>query len=372
MNRLFLLLLLPLGLFAQPQSPNFVLIRESFSANAARDTTANYILRSIVGQTSDAGVAASPNYIVKAGYLAPVFESRIPVMVINRDTVNFGDVWRNASVEDVVVVLNAGNADLVIDSVHSGHPLLASVTTPQTIPAGQSINVSLSLAPPDTLTYAGYLTAYSNGGTDSVYVRVHGIWTELRAEPAAIDFGTIAVGDSIDSTLTLRSVGNAPLQVESVDLVNGFFSLLGQPLETIGAYGSAQRVVRFRAVSSGVFLDTLELANNAGQAVRVPLTAGATAADDQIEVPHAFALEQNYPNPFNASTRIRFAVPRQSDVQIEAFNVIGRRVATLLSANLPAGYHDVDWNCAGCPSGLYFVRMAAADFVATRKVLLLK
>jgi len=97
------------------------------------------------------------------------------------------------------------------------------------------------------------------------------------------------------------------------------------------------------------------------------------AADEvALEIPREFFLDQNYPNPFNPATTIRFGVPRASMVTIEVFDILGRVAATLADGRLQPGIHNVIWNCSGCPSGMYIIRMKTDDRVFLRKMLLMK
>lgn len=372
MKRL-ILLLWPFALFAQPQSPNFVLQNETFSALASRDSVQGYILRSMIGQMSDVNYYASPNFLLASGFLAPIWNAPTPELQIDRDSLLYGDVWINIAVEDHIVVSNIGNADLLIDSVHSDNPVFPSVTTPATISPGQSLNVGFVVTLPETLYYNAHLIAYSNAGTDTLFAGAHGIWTELAVEPDFIDVGVIAVGDSIDTVLTLQNIGNTALAVTAVDFTNDVFTLHGPPLDTIAAYSTHSAVLRYVAASGGIFLDTLVLTNTAGSPVRVPLTGGATATGEGLNLaPTEFFVDQNFPNPFNPSTTIRFGVPRSAEVKIEVFDITGRLAATLLSGKIAAGYHFVTWTCAECPTGVYIARMSASEFVATKKLLLIK
>ena len=92
----------------------------------------------------------------------------------------------------------------------------------------------------------------------------------------------------------------------------------------------------------------------------------------QGSTPTKFALNQNYPNPFNPSTKISFALATDSDVKLTVFNVLGQEVATLVNGSLTAGTHSVDFNAAGLNSGLYFYKLQAGSFTATKKMMLTK
>ncbi len=93
--------------------------------------------------------------------------------------------------------------------------------------------------------------------------------------------------------------------------------------------------------------------------------------------PKTFALSQNYPNPFNPTTTISIALPNDSPVKLEIFDISGRKVRTLVSGSLPAGRHEIVWdgrNAAGTSvsSGVYLYRINAGRFTQTRKMMLMR
>jgi len=93
-----------------------------------------------------------------------------------------------------------------------------------------------------------------------------------------------------------------------------------------------------------------------------------------------FTLHQNYPNPFNPITTIQFNLPKNSQVTLKIFNIRGEKVATLLSAFLPAGSHSIEWDASNMASGVYLYRLQAGNplqshaqsYVETRKMMLIK
>lgn len=89
-------------------------------------------------------------------------------------------------------------------------------------------------------------------------------------------------------------------------------------------------------------------------------------------VPNDYSLSQNYPNPFNPSTMIEFSLPRSGYVTLKVYNTLGEDVATLVSENLLAGRYTAEWNAANLPSGVYFYRLQAAEFLETKKLVLLR
>jgi hypothetical protein len=94
-------------------------------------------------------------------------------------------------------------------------------------------------------------------------------------------------------------------------------------------------------------------------------------------VPKEFALGQNYPNPFNPTTRMSVDMPKSTDVEVAVYDILGQKIATLLSGQQAAGYHTVEWNGmnqAGLtvPSGTYFVRMISENYTKVQKIMLMK
>jgi hypothetical protein len=85
-----------------------------------------------------------------------------------------------------------------------------------------------------------------------------------------------------------------------------------------------------------------------------------------------YALYQNRPNPFKATTEIRFSLPEDAVVNIKVYNVIGEQVAELVSAAYKAGEHTVQFDSSDLPSGNYYYKMNANDFVATKPMHIIK
>ncbi len=125
----------------------------------------------------------------------------------------------------------------------------------------------------------------------------------------------------------------------------------------------------------------IEFSDNTGEMFYLPdYVPGAvivrqyTDVDEGLQagLPGSFALNQNYPNPFNPSTVIGFALPRAGHVQLEVFNVLGQTVATLVDRRMAAGSHQVEFDGANMPSGIYFYRLKHAEGAETKKMILIK
>ena len=80
----------------------------------------------------------------------------------------------------------------------------------------------------------------------------------------------------------------------------------------------------------------------------------------------------NFPNPFNPATEISFTLPRQAEVKLEVFNIMGQKVTTLIDGQMNAGEHSCVWDGSDVASGVYFYRLETPDFVDTKKMVLMK
>ena len=105
--------------------------------------------------------------------------------------------------------------------------------------------------------------------------------------------------------------------------------------------------------------------------ILVKADSGVTDVDLEF-LPEKFILEQNYPNPFNPHTKIQFSLSRRSFVNLTVFNSLGAKIETLIAEELNAGTYNYDWNANGLPSGVYFYTLRAGNFIATKKLILLK
>lgn len=93
---------------------------------------------------------------------------------------------------------------------------------------------------------------------------------------------------------------------------------------------------------------------------------------DASELPNEFELKQNYPNPFNPSTKIKFTLPVQSNAILEVFDILGRKITTLASEELPAGQHIYEWDASRQSSGVYLYRLVTSQGIQIKRMTLIK
>ncbi|MCL5030776.1 MAG: T9SS type A sorting domain-containing protein [Bacteroidetes bacterium] len=89
-------------------------------------------------------------------------------------------------------------------------------------------------------------------------------------------------------------------------------------------------------------------------------------------IPEKFELAQNYPNPFNPSTTIRYSIPTSNKVIMRLYDALGKEITTLVNDLKGPGIYQVRLNDGNLPSGIYFYRIEAGNFIETKKMMLIK
>ncbi len=114
--------------------------------------------------------------------------------------------------------------------------------------------------------------------------------------------------------------------------------------------------------------------------MKVAMPKGIKASNESVSkdsIPKVFSCYQNFPNPFAKSTIIKYGLPKDVEVKLDIYNLIGQKVRTLINAKQSAGYKSVSWDSrtsAGtqAPQGIYFYTFKAGDYTKHRKMILLK
>lgn len=103
-----------------------------------------------------------------------------------------------------------------------------------------------------------------------------------------------------------------------------------------------------------------------------PLDAIQTSTVRRGDLPEQIHLSKNYPNPFSGSTNIEFDLATGSHVLLEVFDVLGRKVATVVDEGLPSGRHQVEWNSGDVPNGMYLYRLTSGGYRATQSMMVIR
>lgn len=116
--------------------------------------------------------------------------------------------------------------------------------------------------------------------------------------------------------------------------------------------------------------DEIFAGTGAGVFKRLNSITSVNISDTQIIT--SFKLYRNYPNPFNPETKIKFQVPKECNVEIKIYDILGSEIFELLNERKEAGIHEIRLNAAQLSSGTYIYKIVAGEFVQTMKMLVLK
>ncbi|MGE5313063.1 MAG: discoidin domain-containing protein, partial [Acidobacteriota bacterium] len=280
--------------------------------------------------------------------------------------------WQYTAAETGTMALEArvDPENAVGECVESNNVLTAEMTVLPKPPANLALNKTVTVSSVEASGLEGWKAVDGSLGTR---------WSSAFSDPQSI---MIDLGASTYLTDMLIVWEAAYAKEYQVQLSTN--SLVWQTVktETNGTGGSVKialgqtaRYVRItgtkRATVYGYSIYEIEVH---GESNTTPVKSEA-----ETGAVREFRLEQNHPNPFNPSTHIRYALEERSRVKLEVMDVLGRRVAELVDADLASGAYEAVWHAEGLASGVYFCRIEAASrehpgtmFVTTRRMLLMR
>jgi hypothetical protein len=271
--------------------------------------------------------------------------------------------------------VNTGNDTLRITNIVSTNAAFIRSDSICAVPPSGSKKIFVTYTAADTNSANGLLVFSSNAPTvkDTVKLQGNGGQALLSFNKSQITFGVLAVGASKKDSVLVSNTGTDTLKVSSVVstraiFVPGFTSatiLSGQGkycVITVTLDSAKQRTAYVVFTSNGKKgIDSVK--------VTVDPSTGVANSED---VPFSYGLEQNYPNPFNPTTSISFSVPTDQLVTLTIYDLLGREVDVLANSVANAGKHSVVWNAEGRSSGIYLYRIQAKNFIAVRRMVLIK
>ncbi|UCE17402.1 MAG: choice-of-anchor D domain-containing protein [Gemmatimonadota bacterium] len=297
-----------------------------------------------------------------------------PSIAVSATEYNFGLVRVGQESRWSFEISNPGLADLVVSSAQSDHAdfQVISPAFPVTIvPSGQR-TVEVVFAPSSEGLKAGALAISSNDPDNlKIYVLVSGT-------------GQRVVGVQLLSFLSLYEKGRVIVTwTTSSDADQTEFRLyrkrdVDRHAQELAVQGTMTGSNPYRYVDQdveheGLYEYLLALVDDGGE----ELLLGRTSTNiDHLE-PCGMSLDQNYPTPFNPETKIGYTVARGGWVTLAVYDVLGRRVKTLVAQSQKAGYYSVAWqgdddDGRTVHSGIYIAQLEIGDHVESMKMMFLK
>ncbi len=154
--------------------------------------------------------------------------------------------------------------------------------------------------------------------------------------------------------------------------LNGYMELLNTDLSFYRyTFGDAPVLYNDLLTEDIDFDGTDEVFYICDSIIRIIKLENATGIDETSS-PLPYLTTTSYPNPFNASTTISYDLPEKADISLEVYDVLGRKIETLISTTQPAGHHQAVWHAGDLPSGVYFYKLAVDEITKTEKMVLMK
>ena len=199
---------------------------------------------------------------------------------------------------------------------------------------------------------------------------IRGVQFKLMYDADKLTPGTVKLTDR-SAQMTVAS------NVRDGELIVAVYSLDGSNIQAgTGSIVDVPFKVADGAVGNGMLeITEAVLAKSCTETIPVEIITEAIRLGDLL--PEIYALSQNFPNPFNPVTEISYQLPTESGVKLGIYNILGQKVRTLVNYEQPAGQYTVRWDGkdssgADVASGVYFYRIVASDFTATKRMVLLK
>ncbi len=147
--------------------------------------------------------------------------------------------------------------------------------------------------------------------------------------------------------------GSGPVRIYH-PLFGDFTATIGSPYEITGVHYFTNDDYKILVLNPGDILENPQ------------------AIEDTKGSPGVYKLYQNHPNPFNPVTVISWQLGSAGEVDLSVHNLLGQKVATLVSEKLPAGLHQVEWDASDFASGVYYYKIDTGEFQQVKKMVLIR
>jgi hypothetical protein len=258
--------------------------------------------------------------------------------------------WPSTTGPAFYVTNSTGVITLKTVAVHNNSPTLVKAGADQWGTSGKNGGTVIFTADGDTLT--GNLICDNISSISATLKNNSSLTGFIDSAALTIDAGSMW---TVTGTSYLTSLSDSG-------------GISGGSITNITGNGNAVYYNSSLAANSGLGGKTYGLLNGG------ELTPRTTSGVDRSEasIPSVFSLAQNYPNPFNPTTTIRYGLPSRSTVTLGVYDLLGQLIVTLVRETQDAGFHETTFDATGLPSGVYICSLQAGNYMAARKLLLIK
>lgn len=196
--------------------------------------------------------------------------------------------------------------------------------------------------------------------------------------PDSLVFGYVPLGDSLEMPLEIINKSDQTIEINNIYKRETAYQINATLPITIPPFGTQTVIVKFKPEQARAYPDEMHLRWNTNDQRIARVVTLTGSADPNLIISEDnngmldYYLGQNYPNPFNPSTKISWSIASKNRVLIVVYDVLGRKVQTLVNDERSAGRYEVVFNASNLPSGIYFYTIQSGSFMQTKKMLLLK
>ena len=169
----------------------------------------------------------------------------------------------------------------------------------------------------------------------------------------------------------------APMLLVGKNVQGGIFGS-NASLTDLDNNGDIKFKVDFRQIYASILKDHFGMTTNEVDNIlikhfdTIPIIKAATGVENDYELPNEFALKQNYPNQFNPATKIEYSLREPGDVKLFVYDLLGKKIATLVDSFQSAGSYSVNFNGSSLSSGTYFYSIETGGQKISKKMILMK
>jgi photosystem II stability/assembly factor-like uncharacterized protein len=284
-------------------------------------------------------------------------------------TTDGGNTWTTTNPPGISGAASAQNSIFVVDANFYGFGLNAGASRLDMTSNGGTSWFTATTGAAGTFTSAA---AFADNKLFGISASSTSLPTIARTTNGGLNWTTVtATGLSgascckwVSNTNTCYMGGNSGVTVAISKSTNGGATWVAQTTQNLSGV-THMDVIRIGTTVYGYAI--------CGDGSVLKLVETVTGVENpSSNVPSNYSLEQNYPNPFNPTTTINFSLPKASDVSLKVYDALGNEVMSLVSGFKNEGTHSVVLDASGLSSGMYFYKLQAGNFTATKKLTLIK